>query len=48
MQTLTSAPSSQAVSSEPFLVIDGVSKEYPTAKGPYTVLDNISLEVAEG
>ncbi|MCP9834293.1 MULTISPECIES: nitrate ABC transporter ATP-binding protein [unclassified Cyanobium] len=48
MQTLTSAQSSQAVSSEPFLVIDGVSKVYPTAKGPYTVLDNISLEVAEG
>jgi nitrate ABC transporter ATP-binding subunit len=48
MQTLTSAQSSQAVFSEPFLVIDGVSKVYPTAKGPYTVLDNISLEVAEG
>jgi nitrate ABC transporter ATP-binding subunit len=48
MQTLTSAPSSQAVSNEPFLVIDGVSKVYPTPKGPYTVLDNISLEVAEG
>ncbi|MBW4529843.1 MAG: nitrate ABC transporter ATP-binding protein [Aphanothece saxicola GSE-SYN-MK-01-06B] len=48
MQTLTSAPSSQAVSHEPFLVIDGVSKVYPTPKGPYTVLDNISLEVAEG
>ncbi len=48
MQTLTSAPASQAVSTEPFLVIDGVSKVYPTPKGPYTVLDNISLEVAEG
>lgn len=48
MQTLTSTPSSQAGSKEAFLVIDGVSKVYPTPKGPYTVLDNISLEVAEG
>ena len=29
-------------------MIDGVSKVYPTPNGPYTVLDTISLEVAEG
>ncbi|MCP9857816.1 MULTISPECIES: nitrate ABC transporter ATP-binding protein [unclassified Cyanobium] len=48
MQTLTSPQHTQAGSAEPFLVIDGVSKVYPTPQGPYTVLDNISLEVAEG
>ena len=48
MQTLTSPQPTQAGAAEPFLVIDGVSKVYPTPKGPYPVLDNISLEVAEG
>lgn len=33
---------------EPFLEIENVSKVYPTAKGPYTVLENISLTVKEG
>jgi nitrate/nitrite transport system ATP-binding protein len=31
-----------------FLKVDRVSKIYPTADGPVTVLDNISLEVREG
>jgi nitrate/nitrite transport system ATP-binding protein len=31
-----------------FLVIDNVNKIYPTAEGPYTVLDNINLKVSEG
>ncbi len=31
-----------------FLKIDQVSKIYPTADGPVTVLDNISLDVQEG
>ncbi len=48
MQTLTTPQPSTAGAAEPFLVIDGVSKVYPTPNGPYTVLDNISLEVAEG
>lgn len=33
---------------EDFLVIEGVNKIYPTAEGPYTVLDNINLKVREG
>ena len=33
---------------EDFLVIDGVNKVYPTAEGPYTVLDDINLKVSEG
>jgi nitrate ABC transporter ATP-binding subunit len=48
MQTQTLPQPSAAGVVEPFLVIDGVSKVYPTPSGPYTVLDNISLEVAEG
>jgi nitrate/nitrite transport system ATP-binding protein len=41
------------VTSEPipkpvFLKVDRVSKVYPTADGPVTVLDNISLDVREG
>ncbi|MBD2446614.1 ATP-binding cassette domain-containing protein [Nostoc sp. FACHB-152] len=31
-----------------FLVIEGVSKIYPTPEGPYTVLDGIDLKVREG
>lgn len=48
MQTLTSPQPTTTGAAEPFLVIDGVSKVYPTPTGPYTVLDNISLEVTEG
>ncbi|MCP9800166.1 nitrate ABC transporter ATP-binding protein [Synechococcus sp. RedBA-s] len=50
MQTLPSTTSAAATNqeSEPFLVIDGVSKVYPTPKGPYTVLDDVHLEVREG
>ena len=33
---------------EDFLVIDGVSKIYPTAQGPYTVIDGVDLKVREG
>ena len=33
---------------EPFLVIEDVSKVYPTSKGPYTVLEGVNLTVAEG
>lgn len=32
----------------PFLVIEGVTKVYPTVNGPYTVLDGIDLSVREG
>lgn len=33
---------------EPFLVIENVSKIYPTPTGPYTVLDGVELSVGEG
>jgi nitrate ABC transporter ATP-binding subunit len=49
MQTLTNpTPSPQVTQSEPFLVIDNVSKVYPTPTGPYPVLDTVNLTVCEG
>ncbi|BAT51312.1 Nitrate transport ATP-binding subunits C and D [Nostoc sp. NIES-3756] len=33
---------------ENFLVVEGVSKIYPTPEGPYTVLDGIDLKIGEG
>ena len=42
----TDAPLSTEKSA--FLAINGVSKVYPTPTGPYPVLDNINLTVAEG
>ncbi|HEY9827196.1 MAG TPA: ATP-binding cassette domain-containing protein, partial [Stenomitos sp.] len=33
---------------DPFLVIEGVSKVYPTPRGPYPVLENVDLTVYEG
>ncbi|MCP9839225.1 ATP-binding cassette domain-containing protein [Synechococcus sp. J7-Johnson] len=48
MQTLPSTTAATTKGSEPFLVIDGVSKVYPTPNGPYTVLDDVHLEVREG
>jgi bicarbonate transport system ATP-binding protein len=51
MQTETSTPT-QAVSTAdnaaPFLVVENVSKVYPTAKGSYTVLEDVNLTVQEG
>ncbi|MCT0214536.1 MULTISPECIES: nitrate ABC transporter ATP-binding protein [unclassified Synechococcus] len=47
MQTQTAKAPLAEQTREPFLVIDGVSKVYPTKAGPYTVLDNIQLSVAE-
>ncbi|MCL1465002.1 nitrate ABC transporter ATP-binding protein [Argonema galeatum] len=35
-------------SREAFLTIEGVSKVYPTAQGPYTVLKDVNLTVNEG
>jgi bicarbonate transport system ATP-binding protein len=35
-------------SKEAFLKIEGVSKVYPTQKGPYTVLQNVNLSVGQG
>ena len=39
---------SPAIKRDPFLVIDNVSKVYPTPNGPYTVLEGIDLTVYEG
>ena len=41
MQTLTKPQ-------EPFVVIENVSKVYPTPRGPYTVLEDVNLTVNEG
>ena len=53
MQTLksqrampTPTPTDQKTTA--FLTIENVSKVYPTAKGPYTVLENVNLTVNEG
>ncbi len=50
MQTLNShlPVSYPPLNKDPFLVIDNVSKVYPTPNGPYTVLDGIDLTVYEG
>ena len=49
MQTLeTTQPMHAHLKPDPFLVIDGVSKVYPTQNGPYTVLDDVNLTVYEG
>jgi bicarbonate transport system ATP-binding protein/nitrate/nitrite transport system ATP-binding protein len=36
------------LSSSSFLEIDGISKVYPTSRGPYTVLENINLTIQSG
>lgn len=48
MQILSVLNELKTSNREPFLVIDNVSKVYPTPKGPYTVLDNVSLDIYEG
>jgi nitrate ABC transporter ATP-binding subunit len=50
MQTLPNLELSArpALSSDPFLVMEEVSKVYPTPKGPYTVLEGVNLTVYEG
>ncbi|PSB13332.1 bacitracin ABC transporter ATP-binding protein [filamentous cyanobacterium CCP2] len=50
MQTLNDAAlSNQAtLTRDPYLVIENVSKVYPTPTGSYTVLENINLTVQEG
>ncbi len=50
MQTITtqSTTNSPICNQEPFLVIDNVSKVYPTPKGEYVVLEEVNLKVQEG
>jgi nitrate ABC transporter ATP-binding subunit len=47
MQTLTTGQPVPLQNREPFLIVDGVSKTYPTPNGPYTVLDGVDLTVFE-
>ncbi len=42
----TAAP--PAAGSQPLLRFEGLGKTYPTPKGPYTVLENVHLDVAQG
>jgi nitrate/nitrite transport system ATP-binding protein len=44
----TATFSAETAAGEAFLKIDRVSKVYPSANGPVTILDDISLEVQEG
>jgi len=46
--TQDSRKRSQGSNSEPFLVIEDVSKVYPTPKGPATVLSGVNLTVDSG
>ncbi|MBD2092327.1 ATP-binding cassette domain-containing protein [Microcoleus sp. FACHB-1515] len=47
--TTTTTPSTAAtLKPDPFLVIENVSKVYPTPKGNYTVLQDVNLTVREG
>lgn len=39
---------SNTTNSDTFLEFDGVSKIYPTAKGSYTVLEDVNLSIREG
>jgi nitrate ABC transporter ATP-binding subunit len=51
MQTETSKPTqsvSTAANATPFLVVENVSKVYPTPKGSYTVLEDVNLAVQAG
>jgi bicarbonate transport system ATP-binding protein len=51
MQTLNQTNTQSSLmqgTGQPLLTIANVSKVYPTPKGPYTVLQNINLTIAEG
>ncbi|RUT01269.1 bacitracin ABC transporter ATP-binding protein [Dulcicalothrix desertica PCC 7102] len=48
MQTTIQSNQQDTRASDNFLVVEGVSKIYPTKDGPYTVLDGIDLKVREG
>ena len=48
VQMLTQPQDVKKINRDPFLVIENVSKIYPTKTGPYTVLDGIDLTVYEG
>ncbi len=47
-QILSSPKSALATSGDPYLELDSLSKVYPTANGPFTVMEDINLTVQEG
>ncbi len=49
MQTLSNSPATpETPALKPYLQVDNVSKVYATPKGPYTVLEGVSLTLTEG
>jgi nitrate/nitrite transport system ATP-binding protein len=48
MQTIPTTDQQKLQKNKPFLLIENVSKVYPTPKGSYTVLDGVDLTVGEG
>ncbi len=48
MQTLNPQPTGNHTATSPFLLVDQVSKVYPTPQGDYSVLKDINLQVQEG
>jgi nitrate ABC transporter ATP-binding subunit len=50
MQTLstTTTTTPSHLKPDPFLVVENLTKVYPTPKGPFIVLDDISLTIREG
>ncbi|MDJ0543971.1 MAG: nitrate ABC transporter ATP-binding protein, partial [Microcystis sp. M53601_WE4] len=48
MQTFTDKTVNSSTTTQPFLLVSNVAKEYPTQAGVYTVLDGVELQVNEG
>ena len=48
MLTMTATENPQTQETTAFLAIENVSKVYQTARGPYTVLEGVNLDVKEG
>lgn len=48
MQVITNSEPQQVTENQNFLLIESVSKVYPTPKGSYTVLEGVDLTIAEG
>jgi len=48
MQITTQLATNRQSKPEPFLVIENVSKVYPTPKGRYVVLEQVNLEIQQG
>ncbi len=48
MQTFTDKTVNSSTTTQPFLLVSNVAKEYPSPEGVYTVLDGVKLQVNEG